>query len=85
MIKTVYILDLISVGMIAVNKVIGYNQTALDAQNVDLPFPSSVPFPLTNINNAALVGECYFAIIGDEPSTWAAANGLSFGTTTSVT
>jgi len=77
---TTQILELISTGVIKAGKVIGYNQTAVDADNVDLPFPSVGPFPLINLNNALQVEDLYFAVIGRDPASYGA-----FGTTTAVT
>lgn len=76
---TKYILTLESTGVIQPNQVIG------KGQDIDLPVPSTDAAPLYDMGNSPRLRDYYFAVIGEDPSTWAAANGLVFGTNTGVT
>ena len=79
---TTQILEVISTGVIKAGKVIGYNQTAVDADNIDIPFPSVGPFPLIDLNNAPQIQDLYFAVIGIDTASW---GGTNWGTQTAVT
>lgn len=76
---TKYILELISVGFILNNQVIGIGQ------DIDFPYPSSNPGSFINLGNVLCGADFYFAVIGQDVGTWAAANGLQFGTITGLT
>lgn len=58
---TTAIIDLISVGLIEPNQVIG---TGAD---IDLPFPTSTAYPETELGNSVLNIDFYFAVIGKNP------------------
>lgn len=74
---TSYVLELISSGYIESGKVIGYGA------DISLPIPDGEkPMDLTNLGDALLMRDSYFAIIGQSPAEWASSAGLSFGTTT---
>lgn len=86
---TFSILTLLGTGSLPPGKVIGYNQTAYDPQNVNLPFPTTAPPLSTNIGNAIQVGDYIIAVVGMDPAFWIAhaggGRGAVFGTNTWVT
>lgn len=73
-----YELSLFASGYILPSKVIGAGC------DIDLPYPSDNPWPLLSDNNNAIQTEAYYAIIGQDPSVWAASQGLQFGSFTTI-
>lgn len=71
---TLQVLEMVSSGIIQPNQVIGIGQ------DIALPFPSSNPFPFIELGNNVVIGEAYFAVIGQDPNSFG-----PWGTTTTVT
>ena len=53
--------ELVSSGTILNGKVIGIGQ------DIDLPFPTTNPYPYAELGNNAVIGDFYFAVIGSTP------------------
>lgn len=73
-----YILTLESQGIVFPGKVIGFGQ------DINLPYPSTNPSTPNEIINNFVRQDIYYAVIGQTPTAWAASQGLTFGTVTSV-
>jgi len=75
-------IDFISSGVLTVNQVIGYNASI--SGGIDLPFPTDGPFPIINESGTGVYRKHYFAVIGQDPTSWCRNNGYQFATSSSL-
>jgi len=85
---TTSLIEIISTGLVQASQVIGHGG------DIDLPLPGELPSSLTVNGNCVLTSDQYFAVIGQSPDTWAAAQinptsgfpaPVTFGPQTAVT